>query len=77
MDGVNTPLRSEPYEINLLRMKMKPKLDLTFGRLIMSARQTWRAGQGARMLQLMIKSRLLEFRKPVPCLIASPKETSI
>jgi hypothetical protein len=56
---------------------MKPKLNLTFGDLIMSARQTWQAGQGARMLQLMIKSRLLEFRKPFPCLIASTKETPI
>jgi hypothetical protein len=72
--GVNTPWRFVGSEIIFGRMKMKPKLDLVFGGLIMLARGTRGAGRANRLTRLMIELRFTAFREPALCLIPISKE---
>ena len=58
-------------------MKNKRKMELTFGGLIAAAYQVWGAGRAEKIVRLMIKERLVAFRKQQHLLISYAKGTSV
>ena len=57
------------------RMKIKQKMELSFGELIKAAYQVWGSGRAEKMLRLAINRRLVIFREQPHFLISSGKES--
>jgi len=57
-------------------MKIKQKMDLTFGDLIKAAYQVWGSGRAEKMLRLAINTRLVIFREDPHFLMSSAKGRS-
>jgi len=57
-------------------MKIKQKMELSFGELIKAAYQVWGSGQAEKMLRLAINTRWVIFREDPHFLISSAMGTS-
>jgi hypothetical protein len=58
-------------------MRIKQKMELTFGDLITAAYQVCGAGQAEKMVRLAFNARLVVFRKPPHFLISYAKGMSV
>jgi len=52
-------------------MKMKQKIELTFGDVIAAAYRIWGAGQAEKMVRLAVNARMVVFREHPRLLISS------
>jgi hypothetical protein len=75
--------RRTPYSagkvsgVILWHMKIKQKMELSFGDLIKAAYQVWGSGRAEKMLRLAINTRLVIFREDPHFLISSANEKSV